>query len=119
MDETMEIKKRRYDSIYNEITDTLYQYVKDKNIGLSMVRSGVVINDTREIISLVATSSITYATFLVETATMKVIRVNIDPHICDKYFGAFDLKDKKKITDYLMSFEGTTLDLYSKGNNYE
>ena len=115
----MEIKKRRYDSIHNEITDTLYQYVKDKNIGLSMVRSGVVINDTREIISLTASNSTTYATFLVEIATMKVIKVSIYSNICDKYFGAFDIKDKKKITDYLMSFEGTTLDLYSKGNNYE
>lgn len=119
MDESMEIKQRRYGKIYNEITDTLYQYVKNKNIGISMVRTGVVYNDTQEVITIVADNSTTYVTFLVETATMRVIRVSINPNTFDDYFGIFDLKDKKKIIEYLMSFEGNTLDLYTRGFNHE
>lgn len=119
MDESMKIKRRRYNKIFNHITDTLYQYTKNKNIEISMVRSGVTINDTREIITIVGDPSITYASFVVETSTMKVISVNVAPIAFNQYFGAFELKDKQRITDYLKSFEGLELDLYTGGIDRE
>ena len=114
MDESIEIKNRRYDKIFNHITQSLTPYLKNKDIELSMVRTGVIIDDVMEIISLVASNSTTYATFTVERDIFKVITVNVKPVCFDKYFGIFELKDRNSIIDYLKSFEGLDLYLYEK-----
>lgn len=114
MDESIEIKNRRYNKIFNHITQALTPYLKDKNIELSMVRTGVIIDDVMEIISLVASNSTTYATFTVVRDKFQVISVCVKPVSFDKYFGVFELKDRNTIIDYLKSFEGLDLELYEK-----
>ena len=114
MDDAMEIKQRHYDIIENHITEALIPYLTDKSIKLSMVRSGVTINDTIEIITLVTNTGMTCATFMVKRDDNVVTKVSIHSRIFDKILGIFELKDKAVISEYLNSFVGIDLGLYNK-----
>lgn len=113
MDESIIIKQRRYTDIFNYITDALTPYLVDPSYRLVMVRSGVTINDTDEIISIVACGR-NYINFRVSIDTFVVKSVTIDNNAFNGMLGIFWLTDKKSITDYLNSFVGMNLDLYFK-----
>lgn len=113
MDESIVIKQRRYKNIFNHITDTLTPYLKDPSWKLMMVRSGVTIDDTDEIISVVA-AGVSYISFRVTIDSFIVKSVRIDNNAFDNVLGIFNLKDKRSITDYLNSFIGLDLNLYYK-----
>ena len=114
MDESMEIKNRRYQDIVNHITNSLQPYVVNQEMKLKMVRTGVTIDDQYEMITLVCNNR-TYVSFVVDKSDdMVVNKVSIDRMTFQPPFNIFHLKDKKAITDYLNSFTNLSLDLYSQ-----
>lgn len=120
MDDVMTIKQRAYDRIINHITDTLSTMLKDPDTKLEMVRTGVIIDDIKEIFNIVSSSTnMTYGSFTVDRSTFTVTQAVVYPIAFTDEFGIFRKKDLKTITEYFESFKGLCLEPYKKEDLYE
>lgn len=118
MEDAMTIRQRAYDKICNHITETLTPLLKDQNMKLEMVRSGVVINDIKEVFTIVG-GNMTIGSFVVDRNTFKVLQTNIYPIAFTEELGVFHKRDYSRIYDYIKSFNGLCLEPYKKEDQYE
>lgn len=115
MDDMLIIRQRAYDRITNHITNTLSTMLKDQDIKLEMVRTGVIINDTSELFNIICPNTyMTYGAFTVNRSTFKVTQAVVYPIAFTDEFGIFRKKDFKTITEYFDSFKGLCLEPYKK-----
>lgn len=120
MEDALIIRQRAYDRITNHITDTLSTMLKDKDIKLEMVRTGVIINDTSELFNIICpNTNMTYGAFTVDRNTFTVTQANVYPIAFTEEFGVFHKKDSNTIKEYFKSFKGLCLEPYKKEDQYE
>lgn len=113
MDDLIVIRQRAYDKITNHITNALSPLLIDKDLTIEMVRSGVIINDTKEMFTIVCNNQ-TYGSFTVDRNTFTVLQASLYPLAFTKDFGIFKPKDKPTIEEYFKSFIGLCLEPYKK-----
>lgn len=118
MEDAIIIRPLAYAKITNHITSTLTPLLKDESMKIEMVRSGVVVNETSEVFTMVCNGQ-TIGSFMVDRNNFRVLQTHIYPVAFTEEFGVFHKKDYSIIFEYIKSFNGLCLEPYKKEDQYE